>query len=159
MRGEIVRIDVRWMIRADMPQVLAIDFDSYVEEWGEQEFIRQLRRREVIGMVAYDLDALRADGTRKILGYMIYVLFKNRIELERLAVDVNHRRAGVVPLHCSKNSRQSYGGTTAPRFVLMSPIVCCPCICCYGNAGSVLSICWMMRTALNSTSRRSMSLY
>lgn len=78
-----------------MPQVLAIDFDSYVEEWGEQEFIRQLRRREVIGMVAYDLDAFEADGTRKILGYMIYVLFKNRIELERLAVDVNHRRAGV----------------------------------------------------------------
>ncbi len=65
-----VGFHVRWMIRRDMSDVLAIESESFEFPWSEEEFVRCLRQRNCIGMVA-ELDD-------RIVGYMIYELHKNR---------------------------------------------------------------------------------
>jgi len=82
-----VRIHIRWMIRRDMPEVLAIEAESFEFPWLEEDFIRCLRGRNCIGMVAeYD---------DRIVGFMIYELAKNRIQVLNLATAAKWRRRGV----------------------------------------------------------------
>ncbi len=47
-----VRVHIRWMIRRDMPEVLAIEATSFEFPWLDDDFVRTLRRRNCIGMVA-----------------------------------------------------------------------------------------------------------
>lgn len=78
---------IRWMIRRDLPDVLAIEADCFDESWSEAEFIKQLRRRNVIGMcVEFDGD---------IIGFMIYELQSKHIEVTNFAVDEAYQRRGV----------------------------------------------------------------
>jgi [ribosomal protein S18]-alanine N-acetyltransferase len=77
---------IRWMIRGDMKEVLAIEKESFEHFWDEEEFIRCLRQRNCIGMVC--------EGNDTILGYMIYEIHKNRIHLLNFAVDQKYRRNG-----------------------------------------------------------------
>src|SRR3990172_8826966 len=82
-----VRVHIRWMIRRDMPEVLAIEAESFEFPWLEEDFIRCLRGRNSIGMVAeYD---------DRIVGFMIYELAKNRIQVLNLATASKWRRRGV----------------------------------------------------------------
>ncbi len=82
-----VGFHVRWMIRRDMQEVLAIEAESFEFPWSEEEFIRCLRQRNCIGMVAELND--------QIVGYMIYELHKNRLHVLNFAVDATGRRQGV----------------------------------------------------------------
>ena len=79
--------NIRWMIRRDMPGVLDIEQQSFEFPWCEEEFIRCLRQRNCIGMVA------ERDTT--VVGFMIYELHKNRLHLLNFAVAANARRTGV----------------------------------------------------------------
>ena len=72
------RCAIRWMIRADMPDVLAIEQDVFEFPWFEQDFVRCLRQRNCIGMVAEQGD--------RVVGYMIYELHKSRLHLLNFAV-------------------------------------------------------------------------
>jgi len=47
-----VCVHIRWMIRRDMPEVLEIEDRSFEFSWSEEDFIRCLRQRNCIGMVA-----------------------------------------------------------------------------------------------------------
>lgn len=80
-------IHIRWMIRRDMQEVLAMEAESFEFPWSEEEFIRCLRQRNCIGMVAELND--------QIVGYMIYELHKNRLHVLNFAVDAAGRRQGV----------------------------------------------------------------
>lgn len=80
-------VHIRWMIRRDMPSVLAIEEASFEYPWSEEEFIRCLRQRNCIGMVAERDD--------EVVGYMIYELHKNRLHLLNFAVSVEYRRQSV----------------------------------------------------------------
>lgn len=80
-------IHVRWMIRRDMPQVLAIEQESFEFPWAEEDFYRCLRQRNCIGMVAESGDQL--------LGFMIYELHRNQLHLLNFAVASSARRRGV----------------------------------------------------------------
>lgn len=80
-------VHIRWMIRRDMPMVLAIEESSFEFPWSEEEFIRCLRQRNCIGMVAEMQD--------EVVGFMIYELHKNRLHLLNFAVNVNSRRSGI----------------------------------------------------------------
>ena len=80
-------IHIRWMIRRDMPAVLSIESLCFDFPWNEDEFIRCLRQPSCIGMVAEIGD--------QILGYTIYDLRKNRIEVLNFAVDPGHQLRGV----------------------------------------------------------------
>jgi [ribosomal protein S18]-alanine N-acetyltransferase len=84
---EEVRVHIRWMIRRDMPEVLAIEQDSFEFPWSEDEFIQSLRQRNCIGMVAEHDD--------RVVGFMIYELHKNRIHVINMAVAADYRRRGV----------------------------------------------------------------
>ncbi len=82
-----VRVHVRWMIRRDMPEVLAIESENFEFPWLEDDFIRCLRQRNCIGMVAEFDD--------RIVGFMIYELNKNRIRVLNFAVSAEHQRRGI----------------------------------------------------------------
>lgn len=82
-----VRVHIRWMIRRDMPEVLAIESESFEFPWTEEDFIRCLRQRNCIGMVAEHDD--------RVVGFMIYELNKTRIHVLNFAVASDCRRRGV----------------------------------------------------------------
>ena len=82
-----VRVHIRWMIRRDMPEVLAVEATSFEFPWSEDDFIRCLRQRNCIGMVAEHED--------RVVGFMIYELHKSRIHVLNFAVDEEYRRSGV----------------------------------------------------------------
>jgi len=84
---EELRVYVRWMIRRDMPHVLAIEAESFEFPWLEEDFLRCLKRRNCIGMVAEYFD--------RPVGFMIYELTKTRIHLLNFAVAPEARRRGV----------------------------------------------------------------
>jgi ribosomal-protein-alanine N-acetyltransferase len=80
-------VHIRWMIRRDMPAVLGIENKSFEFSWNEEDFIRCLRQRNCIGMVAEEDD--------KVVGFMIYELHKNRLHILNFAVEPGQRRGGV----------------------------------------------------------------
>jgi [ribosomal protein S18]-alanine N-acetyltransferase len=82
-----VRVHIRWMIRRDMPTVLAIENECFEFPWSEDDFIRILRQRNCIGMVAEYED--------KVVGFMIYELHKARIHVLNFAVVGDSQRRGV----------------------------------------------------------------
>ena len=84
---ELLRTHLRWLIRRDMPEVLDIEAESFEFLWLEEDFIRCLRQRNCIGMVAEHDD--------RVVGFMIYTLNKKYIQLVRLAVASTCRRRGV----------------------------------------------------------------
>lgn len=81
------RVHVRWMIRRDMPEVLDIENASFDHPWREEDFLKVLRQRNCIGMVAEQAD--------RIVGYMIYELHRNRIHVLDFATHPEFRRQGV----------------------------------------------------------------
>ncbi len=84
---EQLRIHIRWMIRRDMPEVLQIEFDGFEFPWSEEDFIRCLRQRNCIGMVAEHED--------RVIGFMIYELHRSRLHLLNFAVAAEYRRRRV----------------------------------------------------------------
>ena len=80
-------VHIRWMIRRDMPEVLEIENRSFEFPWFEEDFIRCLRQRNCIGMVAeYD---------EHVVGFMIYELHKTRLHILNFAVHPEFRRCQV----------------------------------------------------------------
>jgi [ribosomal protein S18]-alanine N-acetyltransferase len=82
-----VRVHIRWMIRRDMSEVLQIEKGSFEFPWLDEDFIRCLRQRNCIGMVAEHED--------RVVGFMIYELHKNRIRVLNFAVADQYQRRGV----------------------------------------------------------------
>lgn len=78
---------IRWMIRSDMPAVLAIEGQCFEYPWTEDDFIFCLRQRNCIGMVAERDD--------KIEGFMLYELYKSKLVLMSLAVAGRSQRSGI----------------------------------------------------------------
>lgn len=69
---------IRWMIKRDMPEVLAIEDDSFDSPWPEEEFVHVLRQRNAIGMVVCDGDVY---DNGPLLGYMVYELRRKKLRL------------------------------------------------------------------------------
>jgi ribosomal-protein-alanine N-acetyltransferase len=86
-RKQEVRVHIRWMIRRDMPEVLAIEGESFEFPWLEDDFFRCLQQRNCIGMVAEHED--------RVVGFMIYELHKTRIHVLNFAVAEAYRHCGV----------------------------------------------------------------
>lgn len=82
-----LRVHIRWMIRRDMPEVLEIERGAFEFPWFEEEFIRCLRQRNCIGMVA--------EHAERVVGFMIYELHKTRLHILNFAVASDVRRRGV----------------------------------------------------------------
>jgi ribosomal-protein-alanine N-acetyltransferase len=82
-----IRIHIRWMIRRDMAEVLDIERGNFEFPWVDEDFIRCLRQRNCIGMVAETDD--------RVVGFMIYELHKARIHILNFAVAPAYHRRGV----------------------------------------------------------------
>ena len=80
-------MQIRWMIRRDMPEVLRIETESFEFPWSEEDFIRCLRGRNCIGMVA--------EHDERIVGFMVYELNRTRLHLLNLAVAAGEHRRGI----------------------------------------------------------------
>ena len=80
-------VGVRWMIRQDMPNVLAIEGSSELFPWDEEQFLAHLRNRNTIGTVA------EADG--HVVAYLIYELAKDFIVVNKLCVESGWRNHGI----------------------------------------------------------------
>jgi ribosomal-protein-alanine N-acetyltransferase len=85
--GNPLRVHIRWMIRRDMPEVLDIERTSFEFPWFEEDFIRCLRQRNCIGMIA--------EHGERVVGFMIYELHKTRLHILNFAVAADYRRRGV----------------------------------------------------------------
>ncbi len=86
-RQQLHRVQIRWMIRRDMAEVLEIESAGFEFPWCEDDFVRCLRQRNCIGMVAESND--------RVVGFMIYELHKTRLHLLNFAVADNFRRQSV----------------------------------------------------------------
>lgn len=84
---EQARVHIRWMIRRDMPEVLDTEQKSFEFSWTEEDFLRCLRQRNCIGMVA--------EHGEKVVGFMIYELHKAKLHILNFAVHPAWRRCGV----------------------------------------------------------------
>ena len=84
---EQVKVHIRWMIRRDMPEVLRTEQESFEFSWTEEDFLKCLRQRNCIGMVA--------EHGEKVVGFMIYELHKAKLHILNFAVNPAWRRNGV----------------------------------------------------------------
>lgn len=80
-------INIRWMIRRDMPAVEGIEEAAFPFQWSEEDFIRCLRQRNCMGMVA--------EHQFNVVGFMIYELHRNRLHVLDFAVHFKYQRRGV----------------------------------------------------------------
>jgi ribosomal-protein-alanine N-acetyltransferase len=85
-QAQQLRVHIRWMIRRDMAEALDIESEGFEFPWSEEDFIRCLRQRNCIGMVA--------EHGERVIGFMIYELHKTRLHLLNLAVAKQFRRRG-----------------------------------------------------------------
>jgi [ribosomal protein S18]-alanine N-acetyltransferase len=85
--NQALKVHIRWMIRRDMADVLAIETDSFEFPWCENDFLRCLRQRNCIGMVA--------EYENRVVGFMIYELHKSRLHILNFAVSSRFRRSNV----------------------------------------------------------------
>ncbi|HEV3255549.1 MAG TPA: ribosomal protein S18-alanine N-acetyltransferase [Gemmataceae bacterium] len=84
---EQIRVHIRWMIRRDMPEVLQTEQECFEYAWTEEDFLRCLRQRNCIGMVA--------EQGEKVVGFMIYELHKSKLHILNFAVSPGFRRNSV----------------------------------------------------------------
>lgn len=80
-------VQIRWLIRRDMPEVLQIEQASFSTAWTDEDFLSCLRQRNCIGMVA--------EHNHQIVGFMIYELHKSKLHILNFAVLQDFRRMGV----------------------------------------------------------------
>lgn len=84
---QAIGVQIRWMIRRDMPEVLRIENDSFEFNWSEEDFLACLRQRNCIGMVA--------EHENHVVGFMIYELHKTKLHILNFAVAPAFRRLAV----------------------------------------------------------------
>jgi [ribosomal protein S18]-alanine N-acetyltransferase len=79
---------IEWLIEKQLPQVLEIDHASFDDHWTEADYRRLLRQKNVIGM-----SCCESDG--RVVGFYVYELHRDKIQLLRLAVAPDARRYGI----------------------------------------------------------------
>lgn len=80
-------VQIRWMIRRDISEILAIEQASFDFGWTEEYFLSTLCQPNYINIVA--------EHDNKVTGFMIYELYKNHLHIMNFAVHPNFRRRGV----------------------------------------------------------------
>jgi ribosomal-protein-alanine N-acetyltransferase len=86
-QGEEIQVQVRWMVRRDFAQVLAIEQACFEFPWTEEEFRQCLQQPNCLGMVA------ESDG--RIVGFMIYETPKSRLFVTNIATEPEFQRRNI----------------------------------------------------------------
>ena len=85
--GTTLPLQIRWMIRRDMPEVLDIEQRCFAQCWSEENFLCALRQRNTIGMIAEHQEA--------VIAFMVYQLKKAELHILNFAVHPQFWRSGV----------------------------------------------------------------
>lgn len=85
---------VRWAIRRDMAEILAIEKAVFEFPWCEDDFIRCFRAKNVIGMVT--------EAGERVVGFMVYELHRTRVHILNFAVHPDFQGMGVGGTQMSK---------------------------------------------------------
>lgn len=80
-------LHIRWANFRDRPSILDIENWSFEFPWPEEEFVQVLRQRNAIAMVA--------EWHGKVIGFVVYELFKHKLHVLNFAVDPTFRKQGV----------------------------------------------------------------
>ena len=86
-QGREIPVHVRWMVRRDFAQVLAIEQACFEFPWTEEEFRQCLQQPNCLGIVA--------EHEGRVVGFVIYETPKSRIFLTNIAVDPEFQRRNV----------------------------------------------------------------
>ena len=86
-QGKEIPVNVRWMVRRDFAQVLAIEETCFEFPWTEEEFRQCLQERNCLGMVA--------EHEGRVVGFIVYETPKNRIFVTNIAVAPEFQRHGI----------------------------------------------------------------
>lgn len=112
-------VHVRWMIRRDMPEVLAAEQEGFrppLMALASEDVVYFLKQRSSIGFVAEVSD--------RVAGYVLMTLEKQRLSIARLAVREQYRGQGVgaalVAKVVSKLSKQ--GGVSKDRSLVVARV-------------------------------------
>jgi [ribosomal protein S18]-alanine N-acetyltransferase len=92
---ETPKLSIRWLIRRDMDEVLSIENRCFQFPWTEEEFLITLRKRNCIGVVAEDQED-------RVLGFMLYELYKDKLRILNFAVDPDNWRTGIGRQLCER---------------------------------------------------------
>lgn len=84
---EQIRVYQRFVVRGDLPEILAVEATFGERSWREKDFSRRLGLRTVWGVVAEHKD--------RLAGYCLYHAKGDGFELLRLGVRPDLRRRGV----------------------------------------------------------------
>ncbi len=87
MSQDDLDVKIRWMLNESMEAVTRIERASYANPWSREDFLRHLRPKTCIGVVA--------ESHGSVVGYMVYENYRRRVYLHNLAVDPTYRRMGV----------------------------------------------------------------
>jgi len=83
---EKVAVHIRWMIRRDLPEVLAIENQVFEYPWNERDF------RMVLNQNSF---AFVAEVGNKIVGFDVLEFHRRKIHLISLGVHPDHQRQSV----------------------------------------------------------------
>jgi ribosomal-protein-alanine N-acetyltransferase len=86
-QGKEIPVHVRWMVRRDFDEVLAIEEACFEFPWTEQEFRQCLQLPNCLGMVA------EHDG--RVVGFVVYETPRGRMLITNIAVDPEFQRHGI----------------------------------------------------------------
>lgn len=100
-----MNLHIRWMIRRDMAQVLDIENQSFPLPWSEDTFLKWLRQRNCIGMVA--------ERDERIFGYMMYEFRKTYLHLHNIAAAPQRHGVGTALVNKLKAKMSSRNRLTA----------------------------------------------
>lgn len=78
---------LRWMVKADLPEVARIEAASFAEPWGVEQFEQSLRNRTTVGVVA--------ESSSGLAGFVLYSTGDVEFTVLGLAVAPWARRVGV----------------------------------------------------------------
>lgn len=84
---EQLDVQIRWMIRRDMPDVLRIEQSDFDSLWSDEDFVAHIMQRTCIGYVA--------EHKYQPVGFMVYEIHESKLHILKLAVEPNVRRSGV----------------------------------------------------------------
>ena len=85
-QGREIPVNVRWLVRRDFEQVLAIEETCFEFPWTDEEFRQCLQDRNCLGMVA--------EHEGRVVGFLVYETPKNRFLVTNIAVDPEFQRRG-----------------------------------------------------------------
>jgi ribosomal-protein-alanine N-acetyltransferase len=86
-QGKEIQVQVRWMVRRDFAQVLAIEQECFEFPWTEEEFRQCLQQPNCLGIVA--------EHENRVVGFAIYETPKNRIFITNIATAPEFHRHGI----------------------------------------------------------------